>query len=380
MSKTREETLLTRLENLRKALSRVDTQLLPAEASAALEEALRKTEQMIEQQMATQSGGRLEALYRVSQMLGASLDLNEVLNQVMDAVISLTGAERGFLMLLNADNGELDLRAARNIEQETLNRKDMEVSRTVIQTVVNSGEGVVSTDAQKDPRFAGQDSIVLFSLRSILCAPLRARGQIIGVIYVDNRAQSGIFTPADLNLLNAFAAQSAIAIENARLYTRTDQALTARVAELETLGKIDRELSSHLDVNEVVSLTEQWALAETGASRCWMFQRQEDDSLVLMNKAAQEGGEGPGEALMQTVRQAIKENAPAAIAPGSDALAHLVVPLQCTGKPTCALVVERHEPFGEAARQFLSRLASRAAAALENARLYQAVKEANQAK
>ena len=380
MSKTREETLLTRLENLQKALSQVDTQLLPAEASAALEEALRKTEQMIEQQMATQSGGRLEALYRVSQMLGASLDLNEVLNQVMDAVISLTGAERGFLMLLNADNGELDLRAARNIEQETLNRKDMEVSRTVIQTVVNSGEGVVSTDAQKDPRFAGQDSIVLFSLRSILCAPLRARGQIIGVIYVDNRAQSGIFTPADLNLLNAFAAQSAIAIENARLYTRTDQALTARVAELETLGKIDRELSSHLDVNEVVILTEQWALAETGASRCWMFQSQEDDSLVLMNKAAQEGGEGPGEALMQTVRQAIKENAPAAIAPGSDALAHLVVPLQCTGKPTCALVVERHEPFGEAARQFLSRLASRAAAALENARLYQAVQEANQAK
>ena len=162
MSKTREETLLTRLENLRKALSRVDTQLLPAEASAALEEALRKTEQMIEQQMATQSGGRLEALYRVSQMLGASLDLNEVLNQVMDAVISLTGAERGFLMLLNADNGELDLRAARNIEQETLNRKDMEISRTVVQTVVDSGEGVVSTDAQKDPRFAGQDSIVVF--------------------------------------------------------------------------------------------------------------------------------------------------------------------------------------------------------------------------
>jgi len=380
MTKKREVTQLDRLESVREALKIVNAQPLAEEARAALAKAMQTTEDMIDQLFATRPGGRLEALYRVSQVLGTSLDLDEVLNQVMDAVIGLTGAERGFLMLLNPDTGELDLRAARNYEQETLTPKEVEFSRTVIQTVVKNGEGVVSTDAQKDPRFAGQDSIVFFSLRSILCAPLRARGEVIGVIYVDNRAQSGIFTPADLNLLNAFATQSAIAIENARLYTRTDKALAERVAELETLSKVDHELSSHLDMDAVTALTEKWALAETGASRCLLIHQQEDGSLALMNKPSQPADGGLDEALSQAVRQALTAGSAVGLDPTDGIPARLVVPVQCAGQPACALVVERHEPFGDAARQFLPRLSSRAAAAMENARLYEAVQEANKAK
>ncbi len=179
----------------------------------------------------------LAALYRVSQVLGASLDLDEVLNQVMDALIELTGAERGFLMLLDPQTKALDLRAARNIEKETLDQEDMQVSHTVIKAVLETGEGVITTNAQHDPRFAGQESVVGFALRSILCAPLRARGTDIGVVYVDNRAQEGQFTAQELDLVNAFAAQAAVALENARLYTQTDQALAARVAELEKLNR-----------------------------------------------------------------------------------------------------------------------------------------------
>ncbi|HNT23720.1 MAG TPA: GAF domain-containing sensor histidine kinase [Anaerolineales bacterium] len=380
MTKKREVTQLDRLESVREALKIVNAQPLAEEARAALAKAMQTTEDMIDQLFATRPGGRLEALYRVSQVLGTSLDLDEVLNQVMDAVIGLTGAERGFLMLLNPDTGELDLRAARNYEQETLTPKEVEFSRTVIQTVVKNGEGVVSTDAQKDPRFAGQDSIVFFSLRSILCAPLRARGEVIGVIYVDNRAQSGIFTPADLNLLNAFATQSAIAIENARLYTRTDKALAERVAELETLSKVDHELSSHLDMDAVTALTEKWALAETGASRCLLIHQQEDGSLALMNKPSQPADGGLDDALSRAVRQALTAGSAVGLDPTDGIPARLVVPVQCAGQPACALVVERHEPFGDAARQFLSRLSSRAAAAMENARLYEAVQEANKAK
>ncbi len=380
MTKKREVTQLDRLESVREALKIVNAQPLEGEARAALAKAVQMTEDLIDQLFATRPGGRLEALYRVSQVLGTSLDLDEVLNQVMDAVIGLTGAERGFLMLLDSDTGELDLRAARNYEQETLTPSEVEFSHTVIQTVVKNGEGVVSTDAQKDPRFAGQDSIVFFSLRSILCAPLRARGEVIGVIYVDNRAQSGIFTPADLNLLNAFATQSAIAIENARLYTRTDKALAERVAELETLSKVDYELSSQLDMDAVIALTEKWALAETGASRCFIVCSQENGSIVLMNKPAQHANGDSDDALAQAVQQALTGGSAVALDPANDAPARLVVPVQSAGQAACALVVERHEPFGDAARHFLSRLSSRAAAAMENARLYQAVQEANKAK
>jgi sigma-B regulation protein RsbU (phosphoserine phosphatase) len=159
--------------------------------------------------------------------------LDEVLTQVMDAVIGLTQAERGFLVLLE-ENGteEWRLRAARNCSQETLQPKDMEISRTVIGSVIQTGQGLLTTDARNDPRFADQNSVVFYALRSIMCAPLLSRGKAIGAIYVDNRTQTGLFSPSDLELLNAFASQAAVALENAWLYTRTDQALAQRVAEL----------------------------------------------------------------------------------------------------------------------------------------------------
>ena len=123
---------------------------------------------------------RLALLYEVSQTMGTSLDLGKVLNQVMDAIIQLTGAERGFLMLMDPETGQLDLQAGRNVDKETIESEGMEVSRTVINRVVESGEPVVTSNAQEDPRFSHQASVIGFALRSIMCAPLRARGQTVG--------------------------------------------------------------------------------------------------------------------------------------------------------------------------------------------------------
>ncbi len=111
----------------------------------------------------TEEQTRLAALFQVSQTLGNTLNLDEVLNQVMDAVIALTGAERGFLMLINPDTGDWICQSARNFEQETLQREDMEVSRTVINTTVESGKGVLTTNAQTDPRFSAQESVISFA-------------------------------------------------------------------------------------------------------------------------------------------------------------------------------------------------------------------------
>jgi len=375
-----EDTTLIHLEALRVTLHRLKAFPLPTETLTAVEEAIQKADKLTKYMVSRSGQGRLEALYRVSQALGTSLDLDEVLRQVMDAVIDLTGAERGFLMLVNAETGALDFRAARNIEHASIERKDMAVSQTVIQTVMDNGEGLISTDAQRDPRFAGQDSIVFFALRSVMCAPLRARGQIIGVIYVDNRAQVGIFTEEDLDLLNTFATQAAIAIENARLYTRTDQALASRVAELETLSRIDRDLSAHLDFNRVVELTRQWVMRETGASRCILVQKEADSSLSVLGGVGQDSFPTLHNTLIQGVRLALEKGEPQAYPPTREAPARIVVPVSCADELVCALVAERSEPFGDLATQFLTRLAVRAATALENARLYQAVQDANTAK
>jgi len=176
---------------------------------------------------------QLWALASTTQAVNSSLELDEVLQLVMDTIVRLTGAERGFLMLRDAQ-GEMAMRVARNWEQESINPNEFAISRTVIQRVIETGEPVLTTNAQEDPRFGGQESIVAYNLRSILCVPLKAKTETIGVIYADNRIRSGIFSEAERDLLTVFADQAAIAIENARLFASARRTLD-EVTELKNL-------------------------------------------------------------------------------------------------------------------------------------------------
>ncbi|MFZ6030722.1 MAG: ATP-binding protein [Chloroflexota bacterium] len=366
------------VQTIRKAISRLKALAWQDDALIHLRDAeqnLQKLEGYIDENAEQR---RLAALSRVSLSMGVSLDLDEVLTQVMDAVLELTQAERGFLMLIDSATGNLEVRAARNIERETLDRKDMEFSRSVIGEVIESGKGVVTTDAQNDPRFSQQQSVVYYALRSVMCAPLRARNQILGVIYVDNRAQASLFTADDLSLLNTFASQAAIAIENAHLYTLTDQALAARVAELETLTKIDRKLNARLDLSLVLDITREVAIGQTGAAEGWiLLSTGEDDHLEIAAGPA-DGFRLPLDS--QVVEQCLKEISPQSISPEDGQPARLLAAMLYTGKPIGLIVVEGAATFPGTAIQFLDRLSSRAASAIQNARLYQAVQDANQAK
>jgi len=160
----------------------------------------------------------LTALYNVSQIVNSTLDLSEVLNLTMDLIIQVTGAERGFLMLIDNETSELTFRVARNMDRETIAGSSFEISRSVVDRVAQEGEPILTTNAQADPRFSAQASVVSYSLRSILCVPLRVKGKITGVIYADNRIKTGLFSEGDRRLLAAIADQAAVAIENARLF------------------------------------------------------------------------------------------------------------------------------------------------------------------
>ena len=160
---------------------------------------------------------QLRALMSVGQVINSSLGLRRVLEEVMDSLISLMRAERGFLMLREPD-GELAVRIARGIAHVNLDEEAFKVSRTVVRKVIESNAPVLTTNAQADPRFDGQMSIAAFQLRSILCVPLKLKTELIGVLYVDNRAHAGIFKENDLELISAFADQAAVAIDSARLF------------------------------------------------------------------------------------------------------------------------------------------------------------------
>jgi len=175
----------------------------------------------------------LQALGGIGQVINSTLEVDEVLQIVMDTIVRLTGAERGFLMLRD-EQGEMQTRIARNWEQESINKSEFAISRTIIERVIQDGEAVLTTNAREDPRFGGQESIIAFNLRSILCVPLMVKTDLIGVIYTDNRIRTGIFSEGDRDLLIAFANQAAVAIENARLFSSLKRTLE-EVTELKNL-------------------------------------------------------------------------------------------------------------------------------------------------
>ena len=199
------------LKDLENALSRISEILIPFE----------------------QRYGHLQALAGIGQVVNSTLEVDEVLQIVMDTIVRLMGAERGFLMLRD-ERGDMGIRIARNWEQESINQNEFAISRTIIQRVIEEGEAVLTTNAREDPRFGGQESIIAYNLRSILCVPLKVKSELIGVIYTDNRIRTGIFSESDRDLLLAFADQAAVSIENARLFSSLKRTLE-EVTELKNL-------------------------------------------------------------------------------------------------------------------------------------------------
>jgi HD-GYP domain-containing protein (c-di-GMP phosphodiesterase class II) len=163
-------------------------------------------------------------LNRLSQEFNSSLHAEIVLNKVIDEVIKTIHAERGFVMLRN-ESGQYLFRVARGMNRQTIDDPDFQISRSIVEQVIRNGNPVLTSDAQSDSRFQSRQSVVTLGLRSILCVPLKTEKEgVTGILYVDNRLQTGIFTKVDLDLLHAIASTAAIAIKNASLYEDLESA------------------------------------------------------------------------------------------------------------------------------------------------------------
>lgn len=340
---------------------------------------------------------RLAALYEVSSRLGQSLNLKEVLDQVMDSIIELTGAERGYIMLFDEMTGELKTMAARNVDHKTIPEGERIISRTVIERAVTSTEGVLTDNAQEDSRFSGEESVIGLQLRSILCAPLRVREKVLGAVYVDNRLSNGVFNVDDLNLLMTFANQAASAIENARLFTQTDQALARRVDELSLFQRIDQQLNQSLELEQVLSLALNWAITLTNADSgsIGLMKNVEDSNAQILELEVYRGRTDADErefvapdhpVLNQLLKQKhsiVSKDVTVDMAiGGKPSKLQLVVPI-LQDKDVAGLITlesEQRVAFKAEDVAFVERLSDRAAVAINNARLFDDIQKANQAK
>lgn len=233
--------------------------------------------------------GNLIALANIGQVVNSSLELDEVLRIVMDNIVKLTRAERGFLMLRD-ETGRMVTSMARNWEQESINVSELTVSRTIVQRVIDSGEPILTTNAQDDQRFSGQESIVAFNLRSILCVPLKVKDDLIGVIYADNRIRTGIFAESERDLLVAFANQAAVAIENARLFSSLKQTLAEVTGLKNLMDNVFASIASGVitaDIREQITLCNRAAESILGHKSVDIVGHQLDEVLATLSQTIQ---------------------------------------------------------------------------------------------
>ena len=192
----------------------------------------------------------LRKLQAVAKQLSSEHDIDRQLPFIVDAAIELAGAERGFLILTGrggdvggvgghaapADEDAIAFRSARNLERAEIERPDRKVSNTIAREALATGSPVTTSDAQSDQRYRGAGSVAEQKLRSVCAVPLRVRGKVTGVLYLDHRYKGGVFTPRAVRTLEALADQAAQVLETSRLLRELKQRTDELARERERLA------------------------------------------------------------------------------------------------------------------------------------------------
>jgi transcriptional regulator with GAF, ATPase, and Fis domain len=163
---------------------------------------------------ATEIGG-LRKLYEFSQRLMEVQSVSALLEELMDAVIEVTNADKGFLILI--DQGDPHVAVARNLSQQNLPNGVRHLSDSIIERVMQTKRPLIVSDAVHDEQFKTSESVMNLKLCSVMCAPLMAQGQMLGILYMGNDSVINLFEESSLDVLSIFAGQASLILQNARM-------------------------------------------------------------------------------------------------------------------------------------------------------------------
>jgi transcriptional regulator with GAF, ATPase, and Fis domain len=214
----------------------------------------------------------LRQLQSFSANLMAHEKLSDILEELMDSVVNLTGASKGFLVLF--EDGKPEIKVARNIHRENVDNSVAEMSDSIVARVVETKKPLIVSDAMNDANFKTAESVINLRLNSVMCVPLLDRGRLLGLIYVGNDKVTGLFEARNLDLLSIFAAQASMLVQNALLLDELRLRNRSLSAELQQqrFGEIVGSSPSMLEVYrkvEKVSTTDVSVLisGETGTGK-----------------------------------------------------------------------------------------------------------------
>jgi transcriptional regulator with GAF, ATPase, and Fis domain len=180
----------------------------------------------------------MNRLQNFSRLLAEPADLDGLLNELIDQVVGLTKASKGFLVLAGAskpEGNDYEVRVARNLEREPVDDPAQLLSDDIIRAVISSKKPQIISDALHDTRFQNSFSVINLKLSSVMCVPLLVRGELLGLIYVGNNDVVDLFTQPQLEMLEVFASQAALFVKNATLLNELRTEKTVLVERLENV-------------------------------------------------------------------------------------------------------------------------------------------------
>ena len=172
----------------------------------------------------------LARLLTLGKRVLAESDLDRMMTAAIDGLIELCGAERGMILLFDPEGVVVE--TARNMAREDIERPEFEVSRSVLETVRATGEPFWSPNVLDDPALGNRASVLRLLILSVICHPIRDGGQLLGVVYLDNRSAGGVFTEETARLVANFSDFISLASRNTLERRRLQQRIGALSEEL----------------------------------------------------------------------------------------------------------------------------------------------------
>jgi transcriptional regulator with GAF, ATPase, and Fis domain len=200
-----------------------------------------------------------QKLHEFSQKLLSDYKLPVLLDNLLDSIISITSADKGFLILV--EDQEFRIKVARNLERQNIEDAVEQVSDSIIRKVVDSKRPLIVSDALSNNEFNSSQSVINLNLSSVMCVPLIDRGQLIGLIYVGNENVANLFERRHLDLLTVFASQASLIIANAimvRSLQLDKELLSERISEMRfgrIIGACDAMKEIYRTVEKVAPTT-----------------------------------------------------------------------------------------------------------------------------
>jgi signal transduction histidine kinase len=342
---------------------------------------------------------QLSLLNEVGRNLTSVLDLPSLLNQILESAIEILNSEAGTLFLVDEETDELIFEVVKGPVANELVGRRLPPGTGHVGHAVETGDPAIVNEVRSTQEWdRDSDKETGFKTRDLLLVPMKVQDRVVGVIEVINRRDSMPFTQDDQDLLTTFTSQAAVALENARLYTLTDQQLAARVDELSVMQRIDRELNASLNVKRSMEITLDWAMRQSKADAGLVGVMVVDGVQIMADQGYSEELKPYRNSLLPielpALRGAIEEehtqqfrktdliNSKNGFSLLDGAQEQLVIPIRREENVIGVLLLETKQSDVWIAdiQTFLSRLTDHAAIAIANAQLFTQVQAADLAK